>query len=258
MFWVKNLILIAIAGVFLAGECPAEAGGIAGKRQDKETSASAAPREIQKIAVKDIEKNAQHYLTEHLPWDPGQVEIQVNYDGEDIELPAGKVQYEYTLPQNLGRAGRIPVALKVQGEGVGPRVLRLTAFVSVYQDVVKLRKAVRRGAVLSADDLEVEQIKTDRPVSGGIMRIQDAVGLEVTRNLDTGKTLTLDLLKKPFVINRGDHILIVAVKGDMKITASGIAKESGIEGNTIPVENVQTKKVVYGQVVDQNSVKINF
>ncbi|MBI5426791.1 MAG: flagellar basal body P-ring formation protein FlgA [Nitrospinae bacterium] len=257
MFWVKNLVLIAIAGVFLASACPAEAGGIAGKRQDKETPA-AAPRETRKIAAREIEKNAQNYLAEHLPWEPERVEIQVGYDGEDIELPAGKIQYEYSLPQNLSRAGRIPVALKVQGEGVAPRLLRLTAFVNVYQDVVKLRKAVRRGAVLRAEDLELEQIKTDRPVSGVITRIQDAAGLEVTRNLDNGKTLTLDLLRKPFVINRGDHVLIIAVKGDMKITASGIAKDSGVEGNTIPVENVQTKKVVYGQVVDQNSVKINF
>ncbi len=258
MLWVKNLVLIALAGVFLAGPCPAEAGGIAGKRQDKETSAGPAPREIQKIAAGDIEKHARHYLEEHLPWDPGQIEIDVSYDGEDLELPDGKVQYEYTLPQNLERAGRVPIALKVQGEGVAPRMLRLTAFVNVYQDVVKLRRAVRRGAVLSAEDLELEQIKTGRPVRGVIVRIQDAVGLEAVRNLDSGKTLSVDLLKKPFVINRGDHILIVAMKGDMTITASGIAREGGIEGNTIAVENVQTKKVVYGQVVDQNSVKVNF
>ena len=58
--------------------------------------------------------------------------------------------------------------------------------------------------------------------------------------------------------NRGDKILIMAQKGGMTITTPGILKEDGYENAMVRVLNIESKKVIYGRLVDSNTVKVRF
>lgn len=242
MRWHKKFLFASLAWMFLCGLSPAE---------NKE-------QEIQTITVAQIERQAEEYLVDNLPGHADDREIKVKYDGRDLELPKGKYRFAYSIPAGVARVGRLPFSIRIELDDGKHRMLHMNATISAYQDVVKIRKAIRRGQVLTADDVAVDRVKTTQPIFDAISQAEDAIGFEISQNLESGKALTFGMLKKPFVVKRGDHILLVMDKGPMKITVPGIAREQGYKGSTIPVENSQSKKVVYGEILDEKTVRVNF
>ena len=215
-------------------------------------------QETQTITVDQIEKQAETYLVEHLAENTDQMDIKVRYEGKDLELPQGRYQFIYSLPGGGQKTGRVPFPIRIEMANGTHLMLQATAIISVYQDVIKVRKAVKRGEVLTLDDVEIGRVKAAKPILNALSQVEDAVGLEVGQNLESGKILTFGVLKKPSIINRGDRILLVMERGSIKITVPGIAREKGARGSTIPVENQQTKKIVYGEILDEKTVLVNF
>ncbi|OGW26062.1 MAG: flagella basal body P-ring formation protein FlgA [Nitrospinae bacterium RIFCSPLOWO2_12_FULL_47_7] len=221
-------------------------------------NAKGKDQETQIMTVEQIESGAEKYIVENLSGNTEEMEVKVKYEGRDQELPKGKYRLVYVLPGGTVRTGRVPFSVRVEMDDGKYRLLHMYATISSYQDVVKLRKAFRRGQVLTVDDVETDRVKTTKPVFDAISQVEDAIGFEVSQNLELGKILTFGVLKKPYIVKRGDHILLVMDKGSMKITVPGIAKEQGVRGSTISVENLQSKKVVYGQILDEKTVQIDF
>ncbi len=209
----------------------------------------ATASESQVLTVEEIEKGAIDKLASVLPWDRESLEINVYYEGEDILLPPGKKELVYKTRGSNQKAGRIPLILQIKVNG--SRVL-------VSQEVVKTIRAVRKGEMISNDNIQLETIKTERPWKNAIQSIDHALGYAAGRNLPIGKILTPKFLKKPALANRGEKILILAEKGGMKITVPGILKEDGYEDGMVQVLNIESKKIIYGRLVDANTVKVNF
>lgn len=255
----KNFLFATVAWVFLCGiSAPDNADKNPRPAESPQISENAKDKEQETLTAAQIEQQAEKYLVDNLQGNMDEMEIKVKYDGRDLELPKGKYRFIYSLPGGAVRTGRLPFSIKVETDDGKYRLLHMTAILSVYQDVVKIRKAFRRGQVLTADDVEVDRMKTAKPVFDAISQAEDAIGFEVSQNLESGKILTFGVLKKPYIIKRGDHILLVMDRGPVKITVPGIAKEQGIRGSTIPVENLQSKKVVYGQILDEKTVQVDF
>ena len=57
---------------------------------------------------------------------------------------------------------------------------------------------------------------------------------------------------------RGEKILIMAKKGGMTITAPGILKEDGYKDAMVQVLNIESKKIIFGNLIDSNTVKVKF
>ena len=218
----------------------------------------ATASESQVLTVEEIEKGALEKLASILPWDRESLEINVYYEGEDIILPPGKKELVYKTRGSIQKAGRIPLILQIKVNGNFKKSVRLNSRVLVSQEVVKTIRAVRKGEMISNDNIQLETIKTERPWKNAIRSIDQALGYAAGRNLPIGKILTQKFLKKPALVNRGDKILILAEKGGMKITTPGILKEDGYEDGMVQVLNIESKKIIYGRLVDANTVKVNF
>ena len=50
----------------------------------------------------------------------------------------------------------------------------------------------------------------------------------------------------------------MAKKGGMIITAPGILKEDGYKDAIVQVLNIESKKIIYGNLIDSNTVKVKF
>jgi len=218
----------------------------------------ATASESQVLTVEEIEKGAIDKLASVLPWDRESLEINVYYEGEDILLPPGKKELVYKTRGSNQKAGRIPLILQIKVNGNFKKSVRLNSRVLVSQEVVKTIRAVRKGEMISNDNIQLETIKTERPWKNAIQSIDHALGYAAGRNLPIGKILTPKFLKKPALANRGEKILILAEKGGMKITVPGILKEDGYEDGMVQVLNIESKKIIYGRLVDANTVKVSF
>ena len=214
--------------------------------------------ETQVLKVNEIEKRAVDHLVKALPWDKESLEINVYYQGKDITLPAGKKDLIYKIMGSSQRAGRIPMILEIRINDQFQKRIRLNTKVLVSQQVIKTKRAVKRGEILSNDEIRVETVQTERPSQNAITNIDHALGYEAARNLPVGKILIPNFIKRPALGNRGDKILIMAQKGGMTITTPGILKEDGYENAMVRVLNIESKKVIYGRLVDSNTVKVRF
>ena len=120
------------------------------------------------------------------------------------------------------RAGRIPMILEIRINDQFQKRIRLNTKVLVSQQVIKTKRAVKRGEILSNDEIRLETVQTERPSQNAITNIDHALGYEAARNLSAGKILIPNFIKRPALGNRGDKILIMAQKGGMTITTPGI------------------------------------
>ena len=214
--------------------------------------------ETQILKVDEIEKSAVDHLVKALPWDKESLEINVYYQGKDITLPSGKKDLIYKIMGSSQRAGRVPMILEIRINDQFQKRIRLNTKVLVSQEVIKTKRAVKRGEILSNDEIRVETVQTERPSQNAITNIDHALGYEAARNLPVGKILIPNFIKRPALGNRGDKILIMAQKGGMTITTPGILKEDGYENAMVRVLNIESKKVIYGRLVDSNTVKVRF
>ena len=214
--------------------------------------------ETQILKADEIEENAMDHLVKTLPWDKESLEINVYYQGKDITLPSGKKELIYKIMGSSQRAGRIPMLLEIRINDQFQKRIQFNTKVLVSQKVIKTIRAVRRGEILSKDEIRAETIKTERPSKNAITNMDYALGYEASRSLSIGQILVPNFIKRPALGNRGDKILITAQKGGMIITTAGILKEDGYKDAMVRVLNIESKKIIYGRLVDSNTVKVNF
>ena len=147
----------------------------------------ATASESQDLTVEEIEKGAFDKLASVLPWDRESLEINVYYEGEDILLPPGKKELVYKTRGSNQKAGRIPLILQIKVNDNFQKRIRLNSRVLVSQEVVKTIRAVRKGEMISNDNIQLETIKTERPWTNAIRSIDHALGYAAGRNLPIGK-----------------------------------------------------------------------
>jgi len=83
------------------------------------------------------------------------------------------------------------------------------------------------------------------------------VNKEAKKYLKEGKIVTDRDIGEKILIKKNDLITVVYKTDKMQITARGQARQDGVKGERIEVENTKSKKVLVGTVVDAETVYID-
>ena len=59
-------------------------------------------------------------------------------------------------------------------------------------------------------------------------------------------------------VRRGDVVQLLAESDHLKISTRGIAKEDGCPGERIRISNLRSRKIVYGQIIDARTARVEF
>lgn len=218
----------------------------------------ARPLENVSVTSAEIKEQALLFLEERMPWDPETTEVTIDYEGRDIILPTGKLEVDFSLPGRVTRLGRFPLQAKITVNKVFQKRLRLIAKVERSITLVRTSRRVKRGEILTEDDLVLEISKSNRSFKTAVTSLEDAVGFEAVHGIGAGRVVTVNSLRKPPLVEKGDRVTLLVEKGSLKITVPGVVREKGFESSLIKVLNLQTKKIVFGKVLDPQTVKVNF
>ena len=210
------------------------------------------------VTSQEIRESAENYLINSLDWDPESMDISIKYEARDLELPEGKLLLDFVKINNPRGVGRIPLTALVKVDGKFIKRLRVNAKVAVYQDVVKTVSSIQRGNVISVSDVVVERTRTERVLKDIPTTLDKVIGQAVTRNLQNGKIVKFRDLKKVPTVKRGSRVIILARKGSVKITAPGTVREDGFKNSIVQVINLETKKMIYAEVINSNTVEVRF
>ena len=210
------------------------------------------------LSVEDISEYGQEFMMNTLQWDLNRVEMQVVYEGKDIKVPTEGMTFDCKLPGSKKRIGRVHFMCFIKIDGIKKKNLRLHADIKVSYDVYKSIHSLKAGHIIKDSDVQIERIKSDQILRNVASDPREIIGHRLMMNLNEGQHVQTHMLRKVPIVKNGDRILLIAQKGPLRVTVPGVVKENGFKDDTIRVENIQSKKIIYGTVVDSRTVKINF
>jgi flagella basal body P-ring formation protein FlgA len=134
---------------------------------------------------------------------------------------------------------------------------RVTGALVELVEVAVLRRSISRGETIEASDIATERRARESVPQDAQGEIADLAGRVARRALSVGSTIRVGDLARPEIVARGDVVTIVYEIPGMTLTLRGRASEAGAQGDTIAVENTQSKRTLQAQVVAPGRVSVS-
>ena len=224
----------------------------------RDIKAVSVTRLARTIESKEIESRIAQAL-EHRKGLGEAANLSLSFDREvqDLRLEASNsgamqpasVRYD---PRN----GRFDITFEIESEVSAARVrLRFTGVAIETAEVAVLTRNVDRNEVLKSADVVIER-RPKAEIGGDAATRAQAVGMQMRRQIRAGQVLKLADLGKPDLVQRDDGVTLIYETTGLYLTMRGKALESGTEGDTISVLNLQSKRAVSGVIIGRGQVAI--
>ncbi len=138
------------------------------------------------------------------------------------------------------------------------RSLQVTTYVKTFDRVVMARSACPRGYELKRDDVYETLMESGRLPRGAIRSLDRAVGKPLLRSVTANTPLTGIMVSESALIKRGRKVMIAVEKPGFTIRAAGQLSQDAAVGDMVKALNVQSKKIVTGMLVDENTVRVEY
>ena len=224
-----------------------------------------APRGIEvirgfvEITIDDIKRAVSDFIYASIPWDREKVKIRDIRVRDRVILPKGKITYSVEPLKNTDFKGSVPLPIRFKVNGRFQKRVLVTADIEVLAEVIVTKRPLRRHRRITEDDIEIRERNLAGLPSNIILDYEEVLGKRAKRNIGANRVLRSDLVEFPPLVKRGDMVLIVAESSGLRITALGMVKQrEGRRGERIRVENIDSKRSIYGRVLDAKTVKVDF
>lgn len=138
------------------------------------------------------------------------------------------------------------------------KTVRASAKISLLGRVVVSKRPLRKGSVITEDDLDIRLVDLRRIPSDALREPYEIKGKVINRNLSHGVIITEAMLAKENHLKRGKKILIIAESPYFRIAVPGELREDGVVGGYVRAINLQTKKTVSGVLIDEDTLRVEF
>ena len=154
--------------------------------------------------------------------------------------PIGLYTILVTISDNRGKVGSGQVRMRI----------RKFASVAVTAD------RITRSDLIDSTMLVMQRMEVTNLVEAPLTSLAEVEGYRARRNLRKGTIVTKRALEAIPDIERGHETLIVYNDGLCRITAPGVALQSGLKGDIIKVKNKATKKIIVARIIDDRAVAV--
>ena len=169
-------------------------------------------------------------------------------NAEAVVDPARLINLRY-MPQSGDFSARFLIA--GQDEPVD-----VTGTIDLLVKAPHLVDTLPAGTVLTQSDIEMRLVPLTTAETSGSARLEDLVGKALTRQSRAGMLLKVNDVRPPELVSRNDIVTVFLRTGPMTLTVKGQALSAAAEGDTIPVLNLMTKKVLYGKATAAGTIEI--
>jgi len=253
--------------LILAGPCQARAASI-DRAVAVPVAQGTAPRSIKlgptlapavrQLFPDDIQRSILHFLEQEMAGQVRAVSAKMVDPQEPIQLPFGSMGLTITphgLDEGLGR--RI-FHVQINTNGRPWQTIDATADIGASIDAVVPVRVIKMDDLIEAEDLTIQRIKLRELNHQLATNLNDVVGKSAARPLQANMPIRLGMIKKPYVVHKGDRVAIEARHGGLSIQVSGVTKSSGELGQSITVANLDSGKEVRAKVVAPGVVRVEY
>ena len=134
--------------------------------------------------------------------------------------------------------------------------IKVAAEVEVFKEIVVASRFLRRNQVLAEADVMITPVRLVWPEARFIEDAELVVGKRLTRPISSRSPILDDALGEPYVVRQGSRVTLLYLKGPLNVMSVGIAKDDGPIGGRIRVSNTESKKELWGRIVDADTVQV--
>lgn len=180
-------------------------------------------------------------------------ELSADRLSQNYALPEGKCIMHLELEQHFRGRGQERATLVAR---CGEQVQRhsITFVVRRWQNSLVLKEDVPRGATLRPENVEVVRQEVTHGNRSLLEDVNKVGGRIALRTLRKGTLLSESHLEIPWRVRKGEPVRIMAQVGNGVVSVMGMARENGLVGQVIPVENSSTRQVVHARVDDRGAL----
>lgn len=175
-----------------------------------------------------------------------------------VILPKGQVTYQVLAPRTGEYSGTIPLQVLCYVNGRIEQRIWVNTKIAVLVDVVVTKGSLGRYQPITAEDIDLQQMDLADLPSDVIQDSEAVIGKRTVRAIPANTVLRSDVVELPPLVRRGDIVTLVAESDSLKVTALGEVRKTGRLGERIQVINVDSRKVLYGRVIDAKTVKVEY
>jgi flagella basal body P-ring formation protein FlgA len=211
------------------------------------------------IAADDIEARIARALTGRSTLgDPKNLKLVFDRDVRPIEL-------EPTVTGDLAVARmsydpysrRFDLSFELADAGAARRAWRYTGVAMETVEIAVPTRALARGDVVKTSDVTIERRAKSELTGEPVALANDVVGLAARRPVRLGAALRTADLMKPELVQRNETVTLQYQVPGVIVTLRGKALDSGAEGDTVSVLNIESKRTVQGIVTGPGRVTVS-
>ncbi len=193
------------------------------------------------------ERVLSDYLKEHYPW------AEVGIENLTFTAPVPN-EPPVRVTVDKGPPGRTVFSLEfAEGRKIGA-----TADVKALDQIVMTARAFRKGYRVQAGDVYTKLTDAARIPSGAVRNPDDVIDKMLTRSVTANTPLLSGMVTDMPLVKRGQRVTLVIDAPTFRMTAPGETREGSYVGSDVKAVNTASRKTVTGQLVDENTVMVDF
>lgn len=183
-------------------------------------------------------------------------EVAARWQGDILLDVPGQVDFEVKRMSSRPFRGPTVVRVELYVDGQLDRSMAVTVDCRFYREVVVTTRSMRRGNLLESDVLMMEERDITRLKHGWFDSLDELLDLQSARPIGVGQTVSHRHVQPVPVVHRGDDISMAVTTGTMSLLVTGVAMQDGGIGERIRVRNIESGKVVFGEILDAGTIRI--
>jgi flagellar basal body P-ring formation protein FlgA len=200
----------------------------------------------------------ERYIRSHAPWNQDQLKIRAIKFNRDLDVPPGKISLLVQTPKHSDWLGAVLFSVDVKVNGHVSQRVSVPVNIEVWSDVVLAAKPLGKYQPITAQGIQVVKMNLASVPANAILNADEVIGQRTRSNIAVNSVLRSDQVEMPPLVKRGDMVQAIAASAAMKISVQAMVKENGVKGEMIRVLNLRSKKIIYAQVVDAQTVSVEF
>jgi len=213
-------------------------------------------RASQSIDSDALAARLRAYIESHMPWRTADTVITVQPPPDVAGLPTGKMSITFECDGDYRFVGDATFKTAILVDGRPCRTLYLRANVHPFDHVAVALRDMKRGEPIRDGDFTMVRKDLAELDDGFFTSAETLRGLVAARSISAGSVISLRSVDRPVAIVRGKLVSAEVVGRCFRITAVVKAMDNGKVGDVIRLTNIDSRKTLVGEVIDENTVRV--
>lgn|GEM_PF-2027145 len=203
-----------------------------------------------------VGESLRHYILENMPWDKETTNIQVYPPGEDIVLPEGDVEINWSSSSSSGFVGMGVYRGKISVDGKFCKTIICRAKIEAKTLAIYASRPIHKGKVIGEKDVAYKEVVVGRYTENLLWDINSVVGSVSKRTIPAGSFIRINDIDLPPVVKKDEIVNVEYSSGALTITGKVKVLADAKVGERVRCVHLDSNTEIEGIVLQDGSIKV--